>query len=217
MFNQQPVPQGSADDLSTAARIRDTAIEVFGEHGFQVGVRKIAAAAGVSPGLVNHHFGSKDGLRAACDDRVLQLIRDEKVKAITASSMKAGMLDALAEIESYAPLVAYMVRSLQAGGPMAESLFEHMAADAEGYLEKAVEAGRIKPSRDPAARARYLMMLNVGATMLYMQMRQHRDETIDYRKAIRELSEELTPPALEFYTQGLLTDPTILDTFTKEK
>ncbi|MEU2038769.1 TetR/AcrR family transcriptional regulator [Nocardia niwae] len=217
MFNQQPVPQGSAEDLTTAARIRDTAIEVFGEHGFQVGVRKIAAAAGVSPGLVNHHFGSKDGLRAACDDRVLQLIRDEKVKAITASSVKAGMLDALAEVESYAPLVAYMVRSLQAGGPMAESLFEHMAADAEGYLEKAVEAGRIKPSRDPAARARYLMMLNVGATMLYMQMRQHRDETIDYRKAIRELTEELTPPALEFYTQGLLTDPTILDTFTKEK
>ncbi|MGV9544501.1 TetR family transcriptional regulator [Nocardia beijingensis] len=217
MFNQQPVPQGSAEDLTTAARIRDTAIEVFGEHGFQVGVRKIAAAAGVSPGLVNHHFGSKDGLRAACDDRVLQLIRDEKVKAITASSVKAGMLDALAEIESYAPLVAYMVRSLQAGGPMAESLFEHMAADAEGYIEKAVEAGTIKSSRDPAARARYLMLLNVGATMLYMQMRQHRDEKIDYRKAIRELSEELTPPALEFYTQGLLTDPTILDTFTKEK
>ncbi|WP_174187596.1 TetR/AcrR family transcriptional regulator [Nocardia barduliensis] len=217
MFNQQPVPQGSPEDLTTAARIRDTAIEVFGEHGFQVGVRKIAAAAGVSPGLVNHHFGSKDGLRAACDDRVLQLIRDEKVKAITASSVKAGMLDALAEIESYAPLVAYMVRSLQAGGPMAESLFEHMAADAEGYLEKAVEAGTIKPSRDPAARARYLMMLNVGATMLYMQMRQHRDEKIDYRKAIRELTEELTPPALEFYTQGLLTDSTILDTFTKEK
>ncbi|MBF6472252.1 TetR family transcriptional regulator [Nocardia gipuzkoensis] len=217
MFNQQPVPQGSSEDLTTAARIRDTAIEVFGEHGFQVGVRKIAAAAGVSPGLVNHHFGSKDGLRAACDDRVLQLIRDEKIKAITASSVKAGMLDALAEIESYAPLVAYMVRSLQAGGPMAESLFEHMAADAEGYLEKAVEAGTIKPSRDPAARARYLMMLNVGATLLYMQMRQHRDEKIDFRKAIRDLTEELTPPALEFYTQGLLTDSTILDTFTKEK
>ncbi|WP_040777916.1 TetR/AcrR family transcriptional regulator [Nocardia pneumoniae] len=217
MFNRQPVPQGSAEDLTTAARIRDTAIEVFGEHGFQVGVRKIAAAAGVSPGLVNHHFGSKDGLRAACDDRVLQLIRDEKIKAITASSVASGMLNALAEIESYAPLVAYMVRSLQAGGPMAESLFDHMAADAEVYLEKGVEAGTIKPSRDPAARARYLMMLNVGATLLFMQMRLSRGEKIDYRKAIRELTEELTPPALEFYTQGLLTDPTILDTFTKEK
>ncbi|WP_067480356.1 TetR/AcrR family transcriptional regulator [Nocardia amamiensis] len=217
MFDRQPLPQGPAEDLTTAARIRDTAIEVFGEHGFQVGVRTIASAAGVSPGLVNHHFGSKDGLRAACDDRVLQLIRDEKIKAITASSVASGMLNALAEIESYAPLVAYMVRSLQAGGPMAESLFDHMAADAEGYLEQGVEAGTIKPSRDPAARARYLMMLNVGATLLFMQLRQSRGEQIDYRKAIRELTEELTPPALEFYTQGLLTDPTILDTFTKEK
>ncbi|MGW4720540.1 TetR family transcriptional regulator, partial [Nocardia sp. NPDC004260] len=42
-------PSGLAvGGLITAARIRDTAIEVFGEHGFQVGVRKIAAAAGVS-------------------------------------------------------------------------------------------------------------------------------------------------------------------------
>lgn len=203
-------------DLSTAARIRDAAIEVFGEHGFQVGVRTIAAAAGVSPGLVNHHFGSKNGLRAACDERVLQLIRDEKVKAITAPSVAQGMLSALAEIESYGPLVAYMVRSLMSGGPLAESLLEHLTADAEVYIQQGVEAGTLKPSRDPKARAKYLMMLNVGATVLYMQMRLNRGEKIDYRKAIRELTEELTPPALEFYTQGLLTDPTILDSVTKE-
>jgi hypothetical protein len=60
------------------------------------------------------------------------------------------------------------------------------------------------------------MMVNIGVTVLYMQMRLQRGEKLDYRKAIRELTEELTPPALEFYTQGLLTDPTILDTLTKE-
>ncbi|MEU7632449.1 TetR family transcriptional regulator [Nocardia sp. NPDC049220] len=216
MFSKQPVSQGSTDDLTTAARIRDAAIEVFGEHGFQLGVRAIAAAAGVSPGLVNHHFGSKDGLRAACDDRVLQVIRDEKIKATTAPSVAKGMLNALAEIESFGPFVAYMVRSLQAGGPLAESLFDHMVSDAEEYLQLAVEAGTAKSSRDPAARARYLTLLNVGATLLYMQMRQQRDGKINYRKAIRELSNEMTPPALEFYTQGLLSDSTILDTFTKE-
>ncbi|MFC9438756.1 TetR family transcriptional regulator [Nocardia sp. NPDC057030] len=216
MFNEQPLPQGSAADLTTAARIRDAAIEVFGDQGFQVGVRAIAKAAGVSPGLVNHHFGSKDGLRAACDERVLQLIRDEKVKALTANSVAKGMLAALAEIEVYGPLVAYMVRSLQAGGPMAQSLFDHMAEDAEGYIQQGVEAGTIKPSRDPAARARYLMTLNVGATLLWMQMHQKPGEKLDFRKAIRELTEELTPPALEFYTQGLLTDPTLLDTFHEE-
>ncbi|WP_329603806.1 helix-turn-helix domain-containing protein, partial [Nocardia seriolae] len=49
----------STDDLTTRARIRDAAITVFGEQGFGVGVRAIAAAAGVSPGLVNHHFGDR--------------------------------------------------------------------------------------------------------------------------------------------------------------
>lgn len=216
MFNEQSVPQGPATDLTTAARIRDAAIEVFGDEGFQVGVRAIAKAAGVSPGLVNHHFGSKDGLRAACDERVLQLIRDEKVKALTAGSVAKGMLAALAEIEVYGPLVAYMVRSLQAGGPMALSLFDHMAEDAEVYIQQGVEAGTIKPSRDPAARARYLMTLNVGATLLWMQMHQKPGEKLDFRKAIRELTEELTAPALEFYTQGILTDPTLLDAFHEE-
>ncbi|MFI7001012.1 TetR family transcriptional regulator [Nocardia sp. NPDC050175] len=216
MFNEQPVSQGPATDLTTAARIRDAAIEVFGDEGFQVGVRAIAKAAGVSPGLVNHHFGSKDGLRAVCDERVLQLIRDEKIKALTAGSVAKGMLAALAEIEVYGPLVAYMVRSLQAGGPMARSLFEHMVEDAEVYIQQGVESGVIKPSRDPAARARYLMTLNVGATLLYMQMNQRPGEKLDFRKAIRELTEELTAPALEFYTQGILTDPTLLDTFIKE-
>ncbi|WP_194833616.1 TetR/AcrR family transcriptional regulator [Nocardia sp. XZ_19_369] len=216
MFNQQPLPQGPAADLTTAARIRDAAIEVFGDQGFQVGVRVIAQAAGVSPGLVNHHFGSKDGLRAACDERVLQLIRDEKIKAITAQSVAKGMLSALAEIEVYGPLVAYMVRSLQAGGPMAQSLFEHMVADAEIYIQQGVDSGALKPSRDPAARARYLMTLNVGATLLWVQMHQQPGEKLDFRKAIRELTEELTPPALEFYTQGILTDPTLLDTFIEE-
>jgi TetR/AcrR family transcriptional regulator, regulator of cefoperazone and chloramphenicol sensitivity len=53
----------SADDLTAAARIRDAAIEQFGEHGFGTGLRAIAEAAGVSAALVIHHFGSKQGLR----------------------------------------------------------------------------------------------------------------------------------------------------------
>ena len=36
----------SVDDLTAAARIRDAAIEQFGEHGFGVGLRSIAEAAG---------------------------------------------------------------------------------------------------------------------------------------------------------------------------
>ena len=64
------------DDQTTRARIRDAAIEVFGRDGFATGVRAIATAAGVSPGLVNHHFGSKNGLRQVCDGYVLDVVRE---------------------------------------------------------------------------------------------------------------------------------------------
>jgi AcrR family transcriptional regulator len=206
----------TTEDLSTAARIRDAAIEVFGEHGFRAGVRTIAAAAGVSPGLVNHHFGSKDGLRAVCDERVLEVIRDQKANAVSTSEVAKGMLAAMAEIEEYGPLVAYMVRTLQDGGPLAESLFQHMVSDAEVYIQAGVDAGVIKPSRDPAARAKYMMSLSIGATVLHFTMLQQRGEKIDYGKAVRDLTEEFLPPALEMYTQGFLTDSTLLDTFIKE-
>ena len=69
-------------DLTAAARIRDAAIEQFGRHGFGVSIRAIAEAAGVSAGLVIHHFGSKDGLRQACDAYVAEVIRTEKSEAM---------------------------------------------------------------------------------------------------------------------------------------
>ena len=101
--------------MTATARIRDAAIEQFGQHGFGVGLRSIAEAAGVSAALVIHHFGSKDGLRKACDDFVVEEIRSSKSETIQ-SSDPATWFTALAEIESYAPLVSYLVRSMQSGG-----------------------------------------------------------------------------------------------------
>jgi AcrR family transcriptional regulator len=53
---------GAESDLTARARIRDAAIRRFGSDGFGASVRAIAADAAVSPGLVMHHFGSKEGL-----------------------------------------------------------------------------------------------------------------------------------------------------------
>src|ERR1043166_4652894 len=55
-------------DLTAKANIRNAALRLFAERGHDaVTVREIAAAAGVSPALVVHHFGSKEGVRAAVD------------------------------------------------------------------------------------------------------------------------------------------------------
>ena len=196
-------------DLTAAARIRDAAIEQFGEHGFGVGLRAIAEAAGVSAALVIHHFGSKKGLRKACEDYIAETIRGTKSEALQ-SNDPATWFAQLAEIEEYAPLMAYLVRSMQTGGELANMLWRRMIDNAEEYMEEGVRAGTIKPSRDPQARARYLAITGGGGFLLYIQM--HETPT-DLRAVLRDYSRDMILPALEVYTEGLMTDRTMYDAF----
>jgi AcrR family transcriptional regulator len=196
-------------DLTAAARIRDAAIEQFGEHGFGVGLRTIAEAAGVSAALVIHHFGSKDGLRKACDDYIAEEIRSGKSEAMR-STDPATWFAQMAEIESYAPLMAYLVRSMQTGGELAKSLWQKMIDDAEAYLDDGVRTGLLKPSRDARARAKYLSMTGGGGFLLYLQL--HENPT-DLRAVLRDYAREMTLPALEMYTEGLMADRTMYDAF----
>lgn len=196
-------------DLTAVARIRDAAIAQFGEHGFGVGLRSIAEAAGVSAALVIHHFGSKDGLRKACDDYVAEEIRISKSETIQ-SNDPATWLAQLAEIESYAPLMAYLVRSMVSGGDLANLLWQRMIDNTEAYLEEGVRAGTVKPSRDPHARAKYLGITGGGGFLLYLQM--HPTPT-DLRAVLRDYANDMVLPALEVYSEGLMTDRTMYDAF----
>ncbi|BEK98690.1 TetR/AcrR family transcriptional regulator [Nocardia seriolae] len=206
----------STDDLTTRARIRDAAITVFGEQGFGVGVRAIAAAAGVSPGLVNHHFGSKDGLREACDDWVRETVRAAKMEYIENPS-PGGLMRQLAEIEDFAPGMAYLMRSLQGGGALMTPFFEHMVSDTEQYLRAGVAAGTIKPMRDVSATARFVATNNGGGMILFLQLyASEHPGPMDYRKALREYADRMMLPALEIYTHGMLTDSAALDALTTQ-
>ncbi|MDT5064657.1 MAG: hypothetical protein QOK02_812 [Mycobacterium sp.] len=203
----------SVDDLTATARIRDAAIEQFGEHGFDVGLRTIAKAAGVSAALVIHHFGSKDGLRSACDDFVAESVRASKSESIR-SSDPASWFAQLAEIESFAPSMAYLVRSMQSGGELAKSLWHNMIDNAEQYIEEGVLAGTIKPSPNPKSRAKFLAMAGGGGFLLYLQL--HENPT-DIRAVLHDYAQEMVLPALEVYTQGLMTDSTMYDAFMAQQ
>ncbi|MDC8983514.1 TetR/AcrR family transcriptional regulator [Mycobacterium marinum] len=196
-------------DLTAAARIRDAAIEQFGQHGFGVSLRAIAEGAGVSAALVIHHFGSKEGLRKACDNYVAEEIRSEKLTAMQ-SNDPATWLGQLAQVESYAPLMAYLVRSMQSGGELAMMLWQQMIDNAEEYLAEGVRAGTIKASRDPKARARFLAITGAGGFLLYLQM--HQTPT-DLRAVLRDYARDMLLPSLEIYTEGLMADSTMYDAF----
>jgi TetR/AcrR family transcriptional regulator, regulator of cefoperazone and chloramphenicol sensitivity len=201
----------SADtDLTARARIRDAAIRRFGADGFGASVRAIAAEAGVSPGLVIHHFGSKGALRASCDEHVLRVIREAETDAFTQAT-PADWLGQLAVLDEYAPLVGYLVQTLLAGGDLAATLLQRMTEDAETYLAEAVAAGRMKPSRDPAARASFLVDVGVGAVLSFV--RRHPPADGDYRAPLRAYAQVNPLPALELYTEGLLTDTSLLDAY----
>jgi AcrR family transcriptional regulator len=203
----------SADDLTAAARIRDAAIEQFGQNGFDVGLRAIAKGAGVSAALVIHHFGSKEGLRRACDEFIAESVRTSKSESLQTSDPAAWFAQ-MAEIESFAPMMAYLVRSMQTGGELAKSLWHNMIDNAEQYMAEGVEAGTIKPSRDPKARARYLAMTGGGGFLLYLQMH---DNPSDVRAVLNDYAQDMVLPALEMYTQGLLTDSTMYDAFAAQQ
>lgn len=192
-------------EVSASARIRDAAIAQFGRLGFSTSVRAVAEAAGVSPALIIHHFGSKEGLRRACDEYIAERIRQDKSAAIR-SADPASWLAALAEIDAYAPMMAYLVRSLQSGGRLADDLWRRMIDVTEQYLAEGVRAGTVKPSPDPTARARYLALSSGGGFLCYLQ---RHDNPADLAAVLRDYAAEMTLPAVELFTEGLLTDTTM--------
>jgi AcrR family transcriptional regulator len=199
----------AAEDLTARARIRDAAIAAVAQEGSRVTVRAVAAAAGVSPGLVLHHFGSKDGLRAACDAHVLAEIRRAKTETLV-RPRPGELLAQLAVMDGYAPIAGYLVQSLQTGGDLAVRFLDSLVADSEAWLQEAVEAGAVRPSRDPAARARYLVHLGLGSLLVHLRTRPPGE---DLGVALRVYGEQFTLPALELYTEGLLTDPRLLQEY----
>ena len=114
----------SADDLTARARIRDAALGLFGEHGYAgASIRDIAEAAGVSPGLVQHHFGSKIALREACDEYALATFRRTKFQGIEAVQYSNPFLDP-DMLATVLPVVRYMARAMGDGSPGAAQLFD---------------------------------------------------------------------------------------------
>lgn len=202
----EPARSPSDGDLTARARIRDAAITRIAADGVAAAsVRAIAAEAGVSPGLVIHHFGSKDGLRAACDEHVSELISENKHAAMAAGPG----LDPVAALRQAAqgpPLLGYLARSLVDGSPRVARLVDDMVNDAEDYLAEGVRTGALKPTSDPYGRAVLLVVWNLGALVLH----DHVERLLDIRLAENLVDQPNASayfgPALELFADGLVTD-----------
>ncbi len=201
------------DDLTARARIRDAAIDAFAATGFDATVRQIASRAGVSAGLITHHFGSKESLRTECDAEVLRRIL--ALKNDTIRMAPSAAVARIAQLDEYGSTFGYTLRSVREGGDVGRAFLQSMIDDAREYVGDAVAAGIVRPSRDEEARLELLVTQSIGGMLLQLTLRGETDLS-NGAELIRSLSASTSLALLELYTQGLLTDSALLDAYVDE-
>jgi AcrR family transcriptional regulator len=205
--------RAAIDDLTGRARIRDAAIDAFATTGFDATVRQIAARAGVSAGLITHHFGSKDALRAESDAEVLRRILALKVDTIRMSPSEA--IGRIALLDEFGSTFGYMLRSVREGGEVGRAFLQGMIDDAREYVADSVAAGMVKPSADEEARLELLVTQSIGGMLLQLTLHGETDLS-DGAALVKKVSGRSALAQLELYTQGLVTNSQLLDEYVKQ-
>lgn len=172
--------------LSKQERIVEAALDVFAEHGTSGStLQMIAQAAGVSVGLVQHHFGSKDNLIEAVDAHALAVIG-----AGMSSPLPEDPTEAVLELgrrviyllSEHLAAVDYLARLLVEGAPAGAAFFDATAAIVMGHWRQLDAIGATADNLDLVWAALNPIILTMGAVI----MRRHID---------RHLPEPLTTPA----------------------
>ncbi|PSK98430.1 TetR family transcriptional regulator [Murinocardiopsis flavida] len=123
----------AAADLTARARIRDAALAEFADRGFKGATfQTIADAAGVSTGLIRHHFGSKEGLRRVCDEHAIGTLLDQARSSLGAEAAEPGFMASVYAMG--AASARYLARALVEGSPAATEMFDAGSDLAEQFL-----------------------------------------------------------------------------------
>jgi AcrR family transcriptional regulator len=124
------------------------ALRVFGERGIEAAsLREVARAAEVSPALIVHHFGGKDGLVAAVDEAALLEFGAAYGSEETATGR--GLLRQRAEetarvIRERPDVCTYLGRALVEATPGSSGLFQVMIEGGRKEVDLLAEKGALR-------------------------------------------------------------------------
>jgi AcrR family transcriptional regulator len=159
-----------AEERSSIDRIRTAALRSFATYGTSAtSLRTVAEAAGVSVGLVQHHFANKAGLIKAVDDHAMAV-----VVAVIAQPIPAPPADSIAEMGSRITrfmaedpaVVDYVGRALIDGSPLGTTIFDTLAAFGMARWSQRKERGEVRPDVDLTWAALNSLVLALGAMIL---------------------------------------------------
>lgn len=164
-------PRARFDDLTAKAKIRNAALDLYAEQGEdRVSMRAVAAAAGVTVGLVQHHFKTKDGIR----DAVEQLVVDYYARAIAEASGEGAPAEVAAArneavrrmLATHPPVVNYLRRALLDPGGRPGTLLERLTELSRGEVVKLRAEGIASTGRPESTQVIAMMIRQLGELFL---------------------------------------------------
>jgi AcrR family transcriptional regulator len=167
-----------ASDLSAQARIRNAALVGFADRGVaQTSIRDVARAAGVSPGLVQHHFGTKEGLRTAVNEYVVAVAVETFADLVSEESQEAwtAMGDTVtAWVRANAVALRYLARALSEGDEEATKILEALLEIAQTkWLAPLAQAGALRPEIDRDWAAIHVFLFNLACVLFEPAISRH--------------------------------------------
>ena len=196
----------SPDDQTARAHIRECALSLFADRGFDaVTVREIAACADVSPALVLHHYGSKEGLREAVDAHVAGLFDDmlkqgpEVWEAATTLEFAGFAEILLANLPPGTRIPAYLRRVFLSGDPVGMQLFRRWVEMTVGLSQQLIDAGIMRPVEDLEARAAFLVCNDLSMILF----RLHLIDAIGLDPLAKEGLNRWAATSFDAYTKGV--------------
>lgn len=169
IFPYEPSPPV---DPPAKDRIRDAALRCFAAQGIAAtSLRAVAETAGVSVGLVQHHFRTKATLTAAVNQYVLQVVGD----ALEPTGLTEGPFDGLTEagrrlaslMAERPDVVTYVGRALAEGGAFGSVIFDGILRISAAQRDEFIARGNARPDLDPDWAALNPLILRVGAIILH--------------------------------------------------
>lgn len=158
------------------SRLLKVAMALFAERGFDsVTVRDITNAADVSVGLLNHHFGSKDGLRKAVDAHVIEQFEE----VLEADSSSGSLEDTQAWVEAWIGKHSgewevsanYMRRALLEDSAWGGELFTRFFHIARTTIDRLDAAGKVRADVDRLWLPFLVVYLELGTLLLEPHIR----------------------------------------------
>ena len=158
------------DDLKKLERIRLAALKSFATDGAAAtSLRSVAADAGVSLGLVQHHFATKAGLIQAVDDYVMSVVIEMVSRPVSAhpedsiADMGSRITNLLLE---HPDVVDYFGRALIDGSPLGTTIWDTLAAFGTARWTTRRETGEARADIDVTWAALNSLVLALGTLIL---------------------------------------------------